>query len=113
MAVKLKASTLIESIIAMVVVSVVFVVAMMTIGWGINAGQSPQITQANALIKNIGDQTESERRFFDESIELDGFVIEKTVTSENAANDLFRLKISVFNSEMELVKTQNRMIYVR
>lgn len=103
---KLKASTLLEVIVAMVVILIVF---MLATGIYTNVtGSSPSIKQqrVKALITGLLEKSINDGNWQDEQVVVDSLVLQKTVTPYHGYGDLVLMNIRVMErgKEIERIK---------
>lgn len=110
--VKVKASTLLEVIVAMVVILIVFVLAT-----GIYANvmrSSPSVKQqrVKAIISGLMGESITKGNWKDEVINIDSIAFQKTVTPYQTYSDLVLMQVIAIEQgkEIEMVK---RIIKVR
>lgn len=76
---KIKAFSIIETIVAMILLTITFAVAMSTFDFISNTNSMEIKVNAQLSIKTILAETIRDKTFYDETIERNGFVIEKKV----------------------------------
>lgn len=103
---KLKASTLLEVIVAMVVILIVFVLAT-----GIYANVmrvSPSVKQQHikALVTGLMEKSIIEGNWKDEVVEVDSLFLQKTVVPYQAYTDLLLMEVLVVEQGKEIGKVK-------
>ena len=76
---KIKAFSIIESMVSMVIVVIVFSLSSMVIANVTKTGISKEKQDAYILVKSMRNETLKNERFIDETIEVKGLLIEKTI----------------------------------
>lgn len=76
---KLKASTLVETLIAMVIIMGAFALGSIIFMTVFSSGKSGQELSADIILSNIVHDSYANNHFIDELIEIDNFQIEKTI----------------------------------
>ena len=107
---KIKGSTLVESLIAMVVVMVSFGVATTVYVNVLSSRDEIQKLKSMTILKKLAFESKQNRLFLDDNITVDGFVIEKKVVSYNGQKDLFQLKLKAFNQNEKQLAEYNELI---
>jgi Tfp pilus assembly protein PilV len=110
---KITASTLLESLIAMVVVMVSFAIASAIYLQILSSGGEFQKLKAAALLQKIADETKQNRLYLDDNITVDQFVVEKKVVSYNGQKHLFHLKLKVFMQKEKQLAEYNELITIQ
>jgi hypothetical protein len=74
-----KAFSIIETITAMVLLTITFGIAISTFDMVMNTDNVSITVNANLTLKQIVAETKKEKTFYDETLERNGFTIQKTV----------------------------------
>ncbi len=106
---KIKAFSIIESMVSMVIVVIVFSLSSMVIGNVTKTGISKEKQDAYMLVKSMRDKTLKNNRFIDEAIEVNGLLIEKIITDYHRNEDLKILRIEASKNE-EVLYTSKEII---
>ena len=104
--VKLKASTLIEVLVAMVIISISFAIGLAVITNVINSSNQKQKLDAFLLADSVAVQTIKEERYFDENYEFENFNLVKTVHQHQKNNNLEIIQIAVFDKTKKKILTK-------
>ena len=107
---KLKASTLVEALTAMVIVMLALGVFTTIYVNVIKSGEYHRKTQAALLLDKIAVETKQNKIFLDEKIKTGGFVLEKKVTPYNGASNLSLLSLKAFDGKEKLLAERNELI---
>jgi len=99
----------------MALLTITFGIAISTFDMVMNTDNIPMTVNANLTLKQIAAETKKEKTFYDETIERNGFIIQKTVQpyektkynlSRNLGNkDLIHLQLTAQIPEQEKIIT--------
>lgn len=107
---KIKASTLVETIVAMLVVTFVFTIAFATIaGLSKNSNNSLK-TKAYFVSQEVWVKTKTEKEFFDQDFVFGNITVKRTVKEYQKYDELFQLSIETFDSNNHKLFEQNELI---
>jgi hypothetical protein len=95
MVTKIKGATLIEVIVAMVIVMTVFGISMMIYLHVLNSSMSERQVRIGLLLKRVGEDTISSKRFFDETFDEEGFSIRKSIAKYDNRDNLIHLHLEI------------------
>lgn len=109
---KAKASTLVEAIVAMLIVTIAFSLALvLMLNISKNSNNSLK-TKAYILANDVMIQTKSEKSYFDQEFDYGNITIKKTVTEYENNEELFQLNIFAFDSRNHNFFEQNELIII-
>lgn len=115
---KLEAFTIMESMMALIIIMISFT-AGITLYLTILQGDAfPLKTKAKNILNNVYLETKNEQRFLDESLEKEGFIIEKKMFPykgyQGVINhqNLYQLTLQAFSPNNDLIAEQEHLIYV-
>lgn len=103
---KLKASTLLEVIVAMVIILIVFVLATGIFSNVIRSSPSLKAQKINAVISGVLEKSMQNGDWQDEVIQVDSMQFQKTVTSYQGRHDLLLISLSVIEDGKEIQKRE-------
>lgn len=103
---KLKSATLIEAIVAMVIIMAVFGLAMMIYVNVINSSVSARHVRIGLILKKAAEDTVASKRFFDEAFEEGGFAISKSVSKYDNVETLIRLRLEIVDGGKTFSRNQ-------
>lgn len=109
---KLKASTLMESLVAMIVIMICFVIASMIYTNIINSTNNKLKLDASLLLKEIGIKAKEENNYLDEKFETENLVVQKSVTSYKNSGNLSLLTLIAFDKNGKKIAEQKELIIV-
>lgn len=102
---KLKASTLIEVIVSLVIISTVMTIAMMTYVNIIQSDDLTRKTEANLYISKLSNDIKAEHEFIDDVITENEITYQVSFSDYDKTKGLLLLEIvAVSNQEKELAK---------
>lgn len=115
---KLQAFTIVESMMAMVVIMISFT-AGMTIHLTVLEGDAfPLKTKANNALNLAYEATKKEQRFLDETFNQNGLMIEKKILPYNAyqgvfeQENIYQVSLKAYSPDEKLVAAQEHLIRV-
>lgn len=94
---KLRASTLIEVLVAMVIISISFGIAMMIVMNLLKAQNNKSKIEAYFIANNIISQIKPDSKLIDEQIDFVNLYVEKTVTSSTKSKNIAIISVKVFD----------------
>lgn len=107
---KIKAFSIIESMVSMVIVVLMFSLSAMVIANVTTSGVSKEKQAAYMLVKSLRNETLRNYRFIDESVEVKGLLIEKTILNYNRNEALKVLLIEASKGEKKLYESKELII---
>lgn len=115
---KLQAFTIVESMMAMVIIMISFT-AGMTIYLTVLEGDAfPLKTKAKNALAIVFETTQKERRFIDETLHQDGLTIQKKVLPYKAyegilkQNNVYQVSLEAYCPDEKLIAVQEHLIRV-
>ncbi len=108
---KLKASTIIESITAMVIIGIVFSIGMMVFGSMLDLNPAPQKIRAKLALEEIIQETKTQQSFVDEVIEGKGFTVSKSVKLYRDYKEVYELTLKVYDLKEKEFMSVRELIY--
>ncbi len=110
---KIKGATLIESLIAMLIVMLCFGIAITVYVNVISSGNQLQKLKSELLLKQIAVQTKNAGVFLDEKMTLDGIVVQKKIVPYNGLKHLIHLNLKAYSSSEKLLSEYNELVPVQ
>lgn len=108
----INASTLVETIIAMLIVTIAFSLALiLMISISKNSNNSLK-TKAYMLANDVLVQTKAEKSYIDQEYAFGNIVIKKTVTEYENNEELFQLNVSAYDLKNFKLVEQNELIII-
>lgn len=108
--INLKASSLVEVIIAMVVITLVFGLTLVIY---LNVVRSSSLfpkLKASSLLDQVALQTKTEKRFFEETLETGGYHIHKQVSIYRGNERLLLIRLQATDPEGTVLAERNELI---
>jgi|CXWL01.1.fsa_nt_gi hypothetical protein len=107
---KIKAATLIESLIAMVIVMLCFGISTTVYINVISSGNQIQKLKSELILKKVAMETKKEHLFLDEEITLDEITVRKKITPYNGLKNLSQINLQAYNSNEKLLSEYNELV---
>jgi hypothetical protein len=107
---KVKASTLIEVVVAMVIMFITFGLGMMIYHNVLKSGINLQNIKADHLSSQIVEETIKARSYFDEEMELQDLLVKKRIGPYQNNSSLLLLEIQVFSKDAKLLAETSQLI---
>ena len=107
---KIKAFTILETMVSMVIVMLVFSLSSMVIVGVTHSGISREKQNAYMLVNAMRTETIQQARFIDEVVEVDGLMIQKTILDYDKSEDLKILLIEAIKGEEKLIESKEIII---
>ncbi|MGQ0827042.1 MAG: type IV pilus modification PilV family protein [Bacteroidota bacterium] len=109
---KLKASTLVESLIAMVILVVCLGVGTMIYTNVLDSGKQRKRLKALFLINKESMEIKSGKDFLDTEKQIGDWTIKRTVEKFDQAENLYKLELSVIDQNKKTIAVHNELILV-
>ncbi|MBN2786870.1 MAG: hypothetical protein JXQ69_00975 [Paludibacteraceae bacterium] len=107
---KIQASTLVEVIVALIIIVSSFGMAMMVIDGNSKSANTHALIQAQQCVLMEKDKTMKERRFFNEETDYKSIHIVKTLTDYPNSTELKVLEIQAFDANKKILVSQRELI---
>jgi Tfp pilus assembly protein PilV len=95
MRLKISASSLVEVIVALIIISIVFGISTMIYINVLNSTYSVKQLQHSMLLKAICEETINKKRYFDETIKSEDITVFKKVTKVTGYDKLLHLHVEI------------------
>lgn len=109
---RLKGSTLLEATLALTVISIVLTAGYLAFGNLVAGKQTTIRFRANLVMEQIASQTLKAERYWDETFEKEGLIIDQTVTAIDDKGHLLNLELMAKNQSGQIIASWKRSIYV-
>lgn len=103
---KIQAFTILESMVAMVIVMIAFGLTSVTLINIASSGITKEKQQAAALAKLIRNETLQESRYLDETITFEDMTIEKMIVAHPLSGELKILQIEAYKDKEKLFESK-------
>lgn len=110
---KFRGSTLIETLVAMVIVVISFGSGMMVYLNVSGNSSTSKKSDACLVLQEVYHETMLQEDFFDENTETKGLTVEKKIEDYEGSDNLFVLRISVFSGEHKLLVDYREIISIK
>lgn len=108
---QLKANTLVETMVAMVIITTAFAVGML-IYINIVTGTGGTIKiKAHMLAKNTIANSLSNEAYIDQAWEIDNLKVQQALLDYNKSDQVKLLQVDVFSSDQKILATEKRIIH--
>lgn len=108
---KLKATTLIEVLVAMIIILLSFGTGMMIYNNILNSDNGYEKMKSRLILNEIAIETKKEKTFFDEIKEEETFTIHKSIEQYKDKKNLSLLHLKAFNKQGRLIAEKKELIY--
>lgn len=111
---KIKAFSIIETITAMVLLTITFGIAISTFDIVMNTDNVSMTVSANLTLKQILAETKKEKTFYDETIERNGFTIQKIIEpyKKTKQKNIIHLQLTAKVPEQETIITTLNTLFL-
>lgn len=109
---QLKAATLMESLIAMIIIVVCFGVATMIYNNVLDSDKQRQQLKAILLLNKKAFQIKNEKNFVDGEEQHGEWAIKRTIEHYEQSENLYLLKLLVTDKEQNKIATRNELIII-
>ena len=109
---KIKASILVETIVAMLLITISFTMAFMVILNVSKNSNNSLKTKAYILSNDVLVKTKSEKQYFDQDFVFGNITVKRTITEYENNEELFQLNLSTFDYRNHKLFEQNELIII-
>jgi hypothetical protein len=107
---RVSGATLLEVVVALVIIMVVFGVSMMIYLNILRSTYTYRQLSSALLLKDIGEETISTKSYFDERIERDGIIVIKRIQKYNNQANLIHLHLETIDEGSKKLLTRDQLI---
>jgi hypothetical protein len=107
---KIQASTLVEVIVALIIILTSFGLAIMSIDNNSKSSNTHDLIQAQQCLLMVKDRTIKEKRFLDEEFDYANIHIIKMLTDYPNSTELKILEIQAFDTNKNMLVSQKELI---
>ena len=104
---KVKAATLVETIVALVIILVITGITVTVFVRVTATGFSMKQMRAASLLNRYSMETKKQKSYFDEEFREGDFLVKKQVLENSYSEDIVWIKLSVYDPGNQLIKYQN------
>ncbi|OFX83104.1 MAG: hypothetical protein A2W99_13290 [Bacteroidetes bacterium GWF2_33_16] len=109
---KLKASSLIETIVAMVIILLVFGIVMSFYSSQLKSVNQSNILRAHYLLNKVSSQDDLKNTYSNEELIIQSFIIRKTVTSYNKRS-LYLVNYEYIDSSKNVILSKRKIVLIK
>ena len=107
--IRLRSATLVETIIALVIILVIFAITAVVLIRTNSTSFSIKKLRAAQLIDQFADETEKEKSFFSDEKVVGSFKLQKQIEENSFKEKIVILKFSIMDNNGRLIAYQNRI----
>ena len=108
--VTLKSSSLIESVIAVVIIGIVFSIGLTVMEQTISTSDNPAKFRLHQKLRSLADEIKLTQNYKNETIKTEGFVIEKTIKPYNNDKNILFLHLTATDQEHQISENYNLLL---
>lgn len=109
---RLQSSTLVESVVGMVIISVAFAIGLLVVEMVLNSNKAAFKYRIARQINELSIQTSLKDLYMEETFDGADFTIEKKIIPYEQYHDLYQLTFSAYDLKGKLVLEQKELIYL-
>jgi hypothetical protein len=109
---KLKASSILEPVIASVVLTIGVSTFSMSLGNAIKMGNASNKINIRSVLHEIALKSTAENNMLNETFTYENFTVQKNVTKYNEKENLYLLNIKALDTENELIEEYKQVITI-
>lgn len=110
---KAKSSSLLETIVAMVIIMVVFSISIMIYVNITSSTFSLQKIKTDLLLQRLSVTTLEKKTYFDETIEYEIITIDKQIQKYNDIDDILLMTLTAYNKQQDTIAQRKQLLLVR
>lgn len=109
---KLSGSTLLESLVAMILLLICIILATGVINSIVHSSNATEKLRAVLLTQELMNQTRMEERYIDEDIQEDHFLLQKRASKYQDIDDIVMIIITAKNEMGEKLSVQHELVKI-
>ncbi len=110
--VKFKGFSLLESLLAMTILSIVFTVSLMTVEWLLSSHQLATQLRANCMLHEIVRETRENFSHATDVFQRDGLLIEKKITPVESMPGYYIIEIRAMDNNGHQVSRYDTLVFI-
>jgi Tfp pilus assembly protein PilV len=110
---RLAASTLLETIVALVIILVIFGIVTGFLGQTTQSSFSARKIRANQLLNRYAEETDAQKSFFDEEQQHDDLLLKRRMVDDQNVKMVVRIDFSATDEQHRVVSSQQRLFYIK
>lgn len=107
---RVRSNTIIETIVALTILSIVFGIATTFFVRLTKGTDSLQKIKAKSILRLYADRTVANKEFFDATEQVNGLLVMREIGDTTGAGNLIRIHFSVMDSSQVLLSEWNQLI---
>lgn len=104
-------ATLVESIMAVLIISISFSIALFIFINGISSGYQFNTALSDAHIQKIVEDTKQSKSYYDQDYKFKNYSISKRINTMNSYHDIIQLDFTVKNTRNKLLYKRSLYVY--
>lgn len=108
---KVKASTLVESIVALLLFAISTTMGMMAYYNIINSTRVTKTSKAETAVLEMMSDTQEKAEWIDKEEDINGFTLKRTVSRYSLANDVYMVEISAIDRKAKILFSTRALIH--
>ena len=108
----LKASTLIESLIAMIIMVVCLAVGTMIYTNVMDSDKQHKQLRAALLLNKEADEVKTEKSYIDSETQVGDWMIKKVIKKYDQTENVYQLSLSVIDQDKKIIAVRNELVVV-
>ena len=109
--VKLKGTTIVEALIALVVIAVAFGAGMMTVERMWNTQRMAMNYRVQRTVESLAIEVKQQQQYSDETHVFDDFTVEQSIQFYQNNSQIIQLSLMAYDFEERLIHEQHELIY--
>ena len=109
---RFRATTIVESIVAMTVIAIAFGLGMMVVEMILNSNKAAFKYRVHQKLEEVMQQTKMEQTYLDENLAKADFIIEKRVLPHENYSNVYRITLLAKDLEEREIMHQQSLIYL-
>ncbi len=109
---RIEASSLVETVVAMIIILSVFGISMMVYMNVVKTGINLSNLNASLQLNELAEKTKKEKLYVDQTIESKGFSIQKKITKYNHDENLLLLEITAKDNGDKILASRKEIILI-
>jgi hypothetical protein len=111
--VRIKSATLVETIVAMVIILVIFSITTTVLVQTNKVSFSTKKIKADYVIDQFAEETGLEKSFFDDEKNAGTFTIQKRISENSFSQKVVVVRFSAMDKNGELISAENRIFKIK
>ncbi|MFI5219202.1 MAG: prepilin-type N-terminal cleavage/methylation domain-containing protein [Bacteroidia bacterium] len=109
---KINGSTLIETLVAMVIIIICFGIGTVIYSNVINSVDFRQRLHASMVLNEVSIQSKKDNNYVDNDYEIENLVVKKKINRFMESDDLLQMTLSAYNGKGKLIAQHKEVIFI-